>query len=355
MADQENKPQDQIPAEPAGAEKEKGGGPVKTGSSPELEAEAQAAANKAPEGQKEAAAEEKVAEKIAEARAGVAEKGEAGSSGDKAKPAVSKSPEDAPASSAEEKPAAAKPPVEKPAVAAEKPAEEKPAVEKPAPAAKPAAAAKPPAAAGDKPAAAKPAAGAEGAPKKPAARAPATMPIVEIKDNPLIDAIKAKFGAAILEAVEISGQQVVRVSQERAHDLLSYLRNEASPEFNLLADLTAVHTPDKEKPFTIVYQTYSISATRRLRVKTEIADGDTIETATDIWSTANWLEREVYDLFGVRFANHPDLRRILLPQGWVGHPLRKEHPLEYQDNEWVSQNLKIRDLPEDWDYVGKFE
>ena len=181
------------------------------------------------------------------------------------------------------------------------------------------------------------------------------MTTVEIKDDPLIDAIKAKFGAAILEAVEINGQQVVRVSQERAHDMLSYLRNEASPEFNLLADLTAVHTPDKEKQFTIVYQTYSIKGTRRLRVKTEIPDGDVIESVTDIWSTANWLEREVYDLFGVRFANHPDLRRILLPQGWVGHPLRKEHPLEYQDNEWVSQNLKIRDLPEDWNYVGKFE
>jgi NADH-quinone oxidoreductase subunit C len=351
MADEENKPQDQTPAPPAGTEKEVGGGPMKTGSSPELEAEAQAAANAAPEGQKEAAAESKVAEKISEARAGVADKGEAGASGDKAKPSVSKSPDDA---IADDRPAEKPAPTEKPVAKA--PDAEKPAGEKPAPAPKPAAA-KPPAAAGDKPAAAKPAAaaGAEGAPKKPAARAPATMPTVEIKDDPLIDSIKEKFGAAILDALSINNQQVIRVTKERAHDLLSYLRNEATPEFNLLTDLTAVHTPDKEKPFTIVYQIYAIKDTRKLRVKAELADGDTIETVTDIWSTANWLEREVFDLFGVRFGNHPDLRRILLPPGWTGHPLRKDYPLEYQDNEWVAQNLKILDLPEDWDFTGKFE
>lgn len=335
MADEDNKPQDQTP--PFGMQ-EPGGGPQKSGGSPELEAEATKAANAAPEGQKDEAAAAKVDEKIAEARAGVAELGEAGAAGDKGKPAVAKTPEET----------GAQPPAEKPKPAP-KPAGDKPEGEKPAAAKAPAA--KAPA----KPAgegAAKPAGAAE--PKKPAARAVATMPTAEIKDDALIDAVKARFGAAIIDALEVNGQQVMRVAKEQVHDILAYLRHDATPAFDMLTDLTCVHV-EKDKQFEIVYQIYSVSNTRRLRVKTAIADGEPIATACDIWSTANWLEREVYDLFGVRFTNHPDLRRILLPQGWVGHPLRKEHPLEYQDNEWVAQNLKIRDLPEDWDYTGKFE
>jgi NADH-quinone oxidoreductase subunit C len=323
MADEENKSQDQTPAEAAKAE------PAGTESGAELKAKPETA----PTPQESLPATQPLdMEKLAQKS--VAEKPAA------EKPVVEKPAAKAPAA---DKPASAdKPAVEKPAAAA------KPAGEKPAAGDKPAAAAKPPAAA-------KPA-GAEGAAKKPAARAVATMPTVEIKDDPLINNLKTKFGGAIQEAMEVNGQQVLRVDKARAHEILLYLRDEAAPQFDMLSDLTATHTPDnKERPFDIIYQIYSISATRRLRVKTGLADGEAIESACDIWSTGNWMEREVFDLFGVRFTNHPDLRRILLPNGWVGHPLRKEYPLEYQDNEWVAQNLKIRDLPEDWDYSGKFE
>lgn len=178
------------------------------------------------------------------------------------------------------------------------------------------------------------------------------MQVTPISGDPLIDSLKKLFGEAVLEAVEICGQQVLSLAANRTHDLLSYLKKEAG--FDMLTDLTALHWPDRERPFEIVYQVYNIKARRRLRVKTTLKEGEQIETACNIWQAANWLEREVYDLFGVRFNGHPDLRRILLPEDWVGHPLRKEYPLEYQKNEWVEKNLQIRDLPEG-DYSGKFE
>lgn len=181
----------------------------------------------------------------------------------------------------------------------------------------------------------------------------AVMQVTPISGDPLIDSLKQLFGEAITEAVEICGQQVISLCTPRTHDLLSYLKREAG--FDMLTDLTAVHWPDRERPFEIVYQVYSTRARRRLRVKTTLSEGEQIETASNIWRTANWLEREVYDLFGIRFNGHPDLRRILLPEGWTGHPLRKEYPLEYQNNEWVEKNLQIRDLPLEGDYSGKFE
>lgn len=188
-------------------------------------------------------------------------------------------------------------------------------------------------------------------PRKPAA----VMTVVDIIDDELIDSLKAQFGNAILAAKTIGGQQVLEVDKTQVKAILTYLFSETMPNFNMLTDLTAIHTPDKESPLEIVYQLYTLPGYRRLRIKTSLKEGEAIDTVTDIWATANWLEREVYDLFGVLFREHPDLRRILLPRGWVGHPLRKEYPLEYQDNEWASQNLQIRDLPANHDYTGKFE
>ena len=188
-------------------------------------------------------------------------------------------------------------------------------------------------------------------PRKPVA----VMSVVDIVNDELIDTLKAQFGNAIIAAKTIAGQQVLEVDKAQVKALLAYLFSETTPNFNMLTDLTAVHTPDKETPLEVVYQLYTLPGYRRLRIKTSLKEGEVIDTVTDIWATANWLEREVYDLFGIFFREHPDLRRILLPRGWVGHPLRKEYPLEYQDNEWVAQNLQIRDLPTNHDYIGKFE
>jgi NADH-quinone oxidoreductase subunit C len=90
-----------------------------------------------------------------------------------------------------------------------------------------------------------------------------------------------------------------------------------------------------------VYILYSFAKNTRVRVKTQIADGSALPTAVKIWSTANWLEREVFDMFGIRFEGHPDLKRILLPEGWKGHPLRKEYGILQQDQDWVQINLGI--------------
>lgn len=192
--------------------------------------------------------------------------------------------------------------------------------------------------------------------KKLPRRAAGAMPVIEIKDDPLIKTLQEKFGKNILSANEINSQQILQVEKTVLIEILFYLKDDVDPSFNMLTDLTAVHFPEQtEQPFEMVYQLYSIAAKRRLRVKTRLLDGETMQTVCSIWSTANWMEREVYDLFGIRFDEHPDLRRILLPNGWQGHPLRKEHPLEYKDNQWVEDNLQIRQLATDGDFTGKFE
>ena len=111
--------------------------------------------------------------------------------------------------------------------------------------------------------------------------------------------------------------------------------------FNYLSDLTCVHWPEREDaPFELVYNLYSIPKNERVRVKAAAGD-DSLESVAGVWPAANWMEREVFDLFGVSFKNHPDLRRLLLPSDWDGHPLRKDYPLEFMENEWT-----VRHLPE---------
>jgi NADH-quinone oxidoreductase subunit C len=100
-----------------------------------------------------------------------------------------------------------------------------------------------------------------------------------------------------------------------------------------------VHYPDRDAPFEIVYNLYSIKANERVRLKVAIGEDEDVETVTGVWPAANWMEREVFDLFGVRFRNHPDLRRILLPPDWEGHPLRKDYPLEFMENKWTTVHL----------------
>ncbi len=135
------------------------------------------------------------------------------------------------------------------------------------------------------------------------------------------------------------GQNYLVVDRSIVHEVLEILRDEE--QFDYCVDITAVHYPKREKQFDIVYVLYSFPKNERMRVKTQIADGQSEPTATDIWPTANWLERECFDMFGINFEGHPDLRRILLPDGWKGYPLRKDYNILQQDTEWVKANLGI--------------
>lgn len=192
----------------------------------------------------------------------------------------------------------------------------------------------------DKPAAPKPASaggGAPAAPPAPAAAKPAG-PAPVPWDSPMVAKLKLQFGSG-LEAATYLGQNYLRVDRHLIPDILKLLRDEY--QFDYCVDVTAVHYPQRERPFEIVWVLYSFPHNQRVRVKTEIGDGATIPSAVAIWPTTNWLEREVYDMFGVRFEGHPDLKRILLPEGWKGHPLRKDYGIIQQDQEWVQINLGI--------------
>src|SRR4051812_5028277 len=132
--------------------------------------------------------------------------------------------------------------------------------------------------------------------------------------SPSIPALRSEFGSAIERHLVSSGQTVVYVSRERAHDVLAWLKNTAGQEFDYLTDVTAVDYRDPERPLEVVYQLRSLARKADLRIKVALDKRVPLEVQSvyDLWRGANWLEREVYDMFGVTFLGHPDLRRILM-------------------------------------------
>ena len=166
-----------------------------------------------------------------------------------------------------------------------------------------------------------------------------------ITGDSFIDLIKQRFGDSITEAVATLGQQNIRVKKEAYFDLCRFLHDDDAALFDMCTDLTAVHWPERTgQEFDVVALLYSVPKNRRIRVKVALADGEACPSVTSIWMGADWMEREVYDMFGLRFEGHPDLRRILLPVDWPGHPLRKEYPIEYRDNEWTDKHLQYREI-----------
>ena len=151
--------------------------------------------------------------------------------------------------------------------------------------------------------------------------------------------MRAKFGTSVLEAIEDRKQAILIVECSRLAEIALHLRDEE--KFDLLSDLTAVDWPKREKRFDVILNLYSLAKNERLRIKTRAADSEQVPSMTSVWATANWLEREAYDMFGIVFAGHPDLRRILLPEGWQGYPLRKDYDIIQQDTAWVKENLGI--------------
>ncbi len=148
-----------------------------------------------------------------------------------------------------------------------------------------------------------------------------------LEDNVIVDALTQAFGDAIQGHEVFRGQLMITVDKDRIAEVCAFLRDDERLRFDMLADLTAVDFLPAEPRFQVVYNLYSFPKNRRLRIKAPVALNDTIATVEGVWKAANWLEREVYDLFGIVFDDHSDLRRILLWDGYVGHPLRKDFPL----------------------------
>jgi NADH-quinone oxidoreductase subunit C len=148
--------------------------------------------------------------------------------------------------------------------------------------------------------------------------------------SPTVAALRAEFGGAVERSQVSCGDSVVYVARERAHDVLAWLKDTPAQNFNYLTDITAVEYRDPERPLEVVYQLRSLPRRADLRVKAALDKQAPLEIRSvyDLWRGADWLEREVYDMFGVTFVGHPDLRRILMWETYAeGYPLRKEFPL----------------------------
>jgi NADH-quinone oxidoreductase subunit C len=191
------------------------------------------------------------------------------------------------------------------------------------------------------PAAAKPA-GEAGAgkphPEKPAVAAPAG-PVGQPWSGELVATLQKAFPEIALQAFTYLSQNYLILPRESVVPVAMFLKAEL--HFTLLADLTAADYPKRERRFEVIYQLYSFSRNEQLRMKVPVGEQETVESVTSVWSGADWMEREVFDMFGIRFDHHPNLKRILLPDEWEGYPLRKDYNILKQDERWVHENLHI--------------
>jgi NADH-quinone oxidoreductase subunit C len=147
--------------------------------------------------------------------------------------------------------------------------------------------------------------------------------------NSQLSYIQERLGAKVLDVVQAQGDDVVLLDRSDLRASFRILKEDPKLKFDFLSDITAVDYWNKKEPrFEVVYQLISLERKSRVRLRVPIAENDpTVESLTAIWPGANFLEREIWDLFGIRFVGHPDLRRILLYHEFQGHPLRKDYPI----------------------------
>ena len=183
-------------------------------------------------------------------------------------------------------------------------------------------------------------------------------PELATPSNPLAEAtlaaVRERFADGVLEASEHRGEMTIVVRPEIIADVCQALRDDKTLLYNYIADITAVDWLEREPRYDIVYHLLSLATYAVVRLKVRVGDEDTpnpeVSTVTGVWPGANWFEREIYDLFGIRFAGHPNQTRILMPEDWVGHPLRKDYPLtgvHLPEPHWGGQVLLDQPLPED--------
>lgn len=151
----------------------------------------------------------------------------------------------------------------------------------------------------------------------------------EVAKNVALQKLQNWDKQVVAEVIEFRGETTVVVPANQLVRTAEYLAAEPSLRFTFLSDLTLVDRFPMEPRFELNYQLLSIEKSLKLRLRVKLSGADpVVQTVTGVWPTANWHERESFDLFGIRFQGHPDLRRILMPEEWEGHPLRKDYPVE---------------------------
>lgn len=168
-------------------------------------------------------------------------------------------------------------------------------------------------------------------------------PPAQMASIPWASEFTARLGS-VLGCAEVTfetylGQNIVILPSSRVVEAVRYLHT--SEEFDFLVDITAVDYPKNAQRFELIYILYSFARNERVRLKTRVAESETALSLTAVFKGANWLEREAFDMFGIRFEGHPNLKRILLPDEWQGHPLRKDASIIGMDNNWVQAHLGI--------------
>jgi NADH/F420H2 dehydrogenase subunit C len=144
----------------------------------------------------------------------------------------------------------------------------------------------------------------------------------------VVDLLRERFPGAVQDVVEFRGEITVLIAKDALLDIARFLRDEPPTAFDMLTVVTGTHYQERDYDYEVLYHLYSLTHNHRLRLKVRLREGDTLPSVVALWPGANWPEREVYDLVGVRFSGHPDLRRIIMPEDYPDHPLRKDFDVE---------------------------
>ena len=182
-------------------------------------------------------------------------------------------------------------------------------------------------------------------PAPPKAARKKVLSYEDLEEDALLQRLKEKFSEGIVSGESFLNQPTYTVSIDCLYDVMIELKDSPDWDFDYLIDLTALDYLGDEKRFCMVYHLYSYKHDRLIRIKARISEEEVVPSVTSIWKTADWMEREVYDLFGIGFSGHDNLKRILLPDDWHGHPLRKDYDIKLQDQAWIKKHLHIIKTP----------
>ncbi len=150
----------------------------------------------------------------------------------------------------------------------------------------------------------------------------------EILSDISLQLLRENFPEGIVDVQLLQGDATALIRPQFLVRVVDFLKNDARLLFDVLIDITAVDYRDRKLRFDVVYHLLSLAFNRRLRLKVAVEENEPVDSLTSFWGSANWLEREVWDMFGIRFAGHPDLKRILMYEEFEGHPLRKDYPIK---------------------------